>query len=67
MPRSVHSVTSQMPDYDFHNSVHKRPFGSDSCEKWLQLVRLMAHICLYEGCVRMQASTQQGLKTAMHF
>ncbi len=38
-----------LSDYTFTESPHNRESDSDSYEKWLHLVRLMAHISLYRG------------------
>lgn len=65
--RNVSSWTCQMSDYDFRNSQQSLEFDSDSSEKWLQLFRLMAHISLYNGWVRMPAAPQQGVKNYHKF
>lgn len=61
------NLTCQISDYNFCNSLNNREFDSDSYEKWLQLVRLMAHISLCKGWAHMPAFPQQGVKSSHKF
>lgn len=64
LPPGVNTLTCQMQDFNFHDSLHNREFDSDSHEKWLRLVRLMAQISHSKSSSFFWARRE---KTAMNF